>query len=166
MTRGEGGQGKRWQTVTRGEGGQKLEFLRWHTFWMPPKELNHYASPSLNLSRLWWRRNLKQSTHTTFKTFSFVVCALGLNGNLYPLPLFSLTLSWGLWGWGWDETLHHPWYIQFYTNYFPRVSMIATFKARGGLLSKLDFLCFSTVKSSTLEGIFTFYRMKISSFTL
>ena len=37
-------------------------------------------------------------------------------------------------------------------------------KARGGVQGqKLDFLYFFIVKSSTLDGIVTFYRMKISS---
>ena len=36
-------------------------------------------------------------------------------------------------------------------------------KARGGPGSKIRFPLFFKVKSSTLEGIITFYRMKISS---
>ena len=41
------------------------------------------------------------------------------------------------------------------------------FKARGGVQGqKLDFLYFLTVKSSTFNGIITFYRMKISFDTL
>ena len=45
-----------------------------------------------------------------------------------------------------------------------RVSKFPRFKARGGVKGqKLDFLYFFIVKSSTLDGIVTFYRMKIST---
>ena len=54
--------------------------------------------------------------------------------------------------------------IEYEEHSIRTIKFFRPIKARGGVQGqKLDFLSFFIVKSSNLDGIVTFYRMKISS---